>query len=102
MKARHLLHRDGALHPHCIPQAPDRIPKAEGVDDPSPASHVVAGDPLDAVAADVGTPNDVAAPDHDGELHAPGHHPLDLLSDPPEGLHVDAVRLAADQRLTDS
>ena len=52
------------------------------------------------MAADVRTPDDVAAPDHDGELYAPGHHPLDLLSDPPEGLHVDAVRLTADQRLT--
>ena len=96
----HLLHGDGALHPALHPQALDRVAQAERVDDRGQHPHVVAGDPLDAVAADVGAPDDVAAAHHDGQLDAPGDHPPDLAGDQAQRVHVDPVGLAPDQGLT--
>src|SRR5512139_964677 len=61
--------------------------------------HVVGGGPVHAGGAGGDASKDVAAADHDGDLHAQPRHVRDFGDDPVDHLAVDAVRVVTHQRL---
>ena len=60
---------------------------------------MVGGDAVHAGARQAGAAEDVAAADHDRDLHAHLRDVLDLAGDALEHRRIDAVVLAAEQRL---
>ena len=82
-----------------MPSASTRVLHRERVHHRGEHAHVVAGDAVHAGARQAGAAEDVAAADHDRDLHAQAHDFADLERDALEHLRVDAVVLLAQQRL---
>ena len=74
--------------------------QGEAVHDRRQHAHVVAGGPVHALGRGREAPEDVAAADDDGDLDAVGPDLADLVCDEGADRGVDAVRAAAEQRLT--
>ncbi len=73
--------------------------QGQGVHDRGQHAHVVAGGPVHALGGRGQAPEDVAAADDDGDLHAAVDRGADLLRDEHARLRVDAVLARAEERL---
>src|SRR5207244_10843029 len=77
-----------------------RVLQGQRVDDGGEHAHVVAGRAVESTLGRGEAAEDVAAADHDRDLHAHLVHPLDLRGDRLDNFEVDAVVAAAAKRFT--
>ena len=81
-----------------MPSASTASCMRERIHDGGEHAHVIAGDAVHAGARQPGAAEDVAAADHDRDLHPQAHDLAHLERDALEHLRVDAVVLLAHER----
>ncbi len=93
-------HFDGGDHAGDDVLLLQRVLQRQRVDDRGEHAHVVAGRAVETTLRRGQPAEDVAAADHECDLHAHLMHPLDLRRDFFDDLKIDAVVAAAAKRLT--
>src|SRR6266536_2893850 len=86
-------HLDRGEHPRRHSGLLDGVLEGQRVDDRGEHAHVVARGAVHAARARRDAAEDIAAADHDRELHTHADHLADLLRDAGDDLGVDAVAL---------
>jgi len=94
-----LGHRDGGHRPGRDAGVLQRFLERQRVDHGREHPHVVAGRPVEATPAGGHAPEDVAAADHDPNVHAKRVDGPDLGRDRADDVEVDPVLALAEQRL---
>ncbi len=96
----HLGHGDGRRHASVGTAALQRVLQSNGVDHRRQHPHVVAGHAIDALSRAAHPPENVPAPDDDGDLHAGLLHVNDLVGDVRQNVGLDTVAPPAHERFT--
>ena len=76
----------------------ERVLQRDGVDHGGEHAHVIAGDTIDSLCGAADAAKDVAAADHDRDLHAHLLHDDDFVGDARERFGIDAVFALAHER----
>ena len=84
------------------PDLLQHVLEGQRVDHRGQHAHVVGGDPVEPLAARGGAADDVAAADHERELHAERVHRLDLFGEGLDHMEIEAEALSPASASPDS